>query len=758
MLATLDERRAASALSPRKSGVGSSGSTSTGALAPSPPALAGRAPGSPRSQSKPTWKNAAVGKWTSKAEEHQYDLERVRRSASRSSASAPVGEAFPPQATPLDLQTVRGWQEAEEDESGALPRTLSEHEASLVSPRERELSKSFPPRNVSPRSASARPSSVRTAASPRAASASASSGRELELAAKNEVLSRTAADLAAEVFRLKQAVVAVRAQPSTSAPTKRVGGPSPRRSFRHRSPPGGPADPSPQRSPRHRSPPTVLDGRDGCSAAVDGPIPPAEVEALAERQARFADRVRAETSIQRLKHELRAASEVIDAQRFELNALHGRRAALKVANEAALLEGAPWDASRASRLHAASKVGEASVSVTSEDLRDLLDLAVLATGRQVEAALGEAAKARAESERAAADGAAQLETSFHAHDPARVAARALLVQSNRAAARMRDTLHRLEETARHAQSVNAADIRSLSARLRAQRDSLNMLLVRELNAAETEGPLSIRGLRSELDQLHVTRARETASRDDQIAQLQREQAALKEALAAERTGRATDNEDSAKAIAALKADRAQLSDELAASKRTHADERRALTLQLSSEGADADARLEDERRCAEEAAARVKEEGESLARDAAMERQRLQTSLEEVKEAHAKLMRQKAKSEAALKEQLDQMTAAKSESEAKLNERLRKLEALKLTETTMLKSRIERLSKLQDASASAGGAKARSLLYMEAVKAQLTANRPSPVPSQEGGGSGQEPAAAVAFPSGEAGKAPDDAE
>lgn len=82
--------------------------------------------------------------------------------------------------------------------------------------------------------------------------------------------------------------------------------------------------------------------------------------------------------------------------------------------------------------------------------------------------------------------------------------------------------------------------------------------------------------------------------------------------------------------------------------------------------------------------------------------------------------------------------------EEKLNERYKRLEALKLQETTLLKSRVDRLSKLQDAAMNAGGAKARSLLYMEAMRSKLRPNSTTSfrgenddgVPSGDGGGSG----------------------
>ena len=45
-----------------------------------------------------------------------------------------------------------------------------------------------------------------------------------------------------------------------------------------------------------------------------------------------------------------------------------------------------------------------------------------------------------------------------------------------------------------------------------------------------------------------------------------------------------------------------------------------------------------------------------------------------------------------------------------------------MQETSLLKGRVERLSKLQDAALNAGGAKARALLYMEALRSKVKQN------------------------------------
>ena len=73
----------------------------------------------------------------------------------------------------------------------------------------------------------------------------------------------------------------------------------------------------------------------------------------------------------------------------------------------------------------------------SDALRELLDLAVLSVSKRVNYAVGEAAKARAETERIAADGVEQLEVIFANNDEARLAARALLTQSLRYTGKLR---------------------------------------------------------------------------------------------------------------------------------------------------------------------------------------------------------------------------------------------------------------------------------------------------------------------------------
>ena len=179
----------------------------------------------------------------------------------------------------------------------------------------------------------------------------------------------------------------------------------------------------------------------------------------AERQAYFSDKVRAEIQVDKSRLELKACHALLERQTLELETLRGRGTALRVANEMANSNalkpksegGGAWGVSDARRFHEVPRSVADAYSATSDDLRDLLDLACIATSRRVNEALTTASWARSESERAAEAGSANLETAFANNDPGRVAARALLVQSNRSAAKLRAATLKLEEEAAAAQ-------------------------------------------------------------------------------------------------------------------------------------------------------------------------------------------------------------------------------------------------------------------------------------------------------------------
>ena len=227
------------------------------------------------------------------------------------------------------------------------------------------------------------------------------------------------------------------------------------------------------------------------------PVPSAEEEELAaavfaDREALATAKARAEMAMEKSQQELRAATDTLEQQTLELNTLRGRATALKAASDAAAASGSPLGRHDLRRFNELPKSGDAARSVASEDLRELLDLAIIATSRRVNDALAQAAWARSESERACEAGNAGVEQAFLPHDPGRTAARALLVQLQRSAAKLRSATQKLEDEAASAQTTHAADVRSLSARLIAQRDAAEAILLKELTTTETEGELSIR--------------------------------------------------------------------------------------------------------------------------------------------------------------------------------------------------------------------------------------------------------------------------
>jgi hypothetical protein len=107
---------------------------------------------------------------------------------------------------------------------------------------------------------------------------------------------------------------------------------------------------------------------------------------------------RQEAALEESRSELANATHLCERQRLELESLRGRGAAVKVASAYAVHTGTPWSKEDELRFHALAKMGDDGKH--SDGLRELLDLAVVATTARVSDALREAAHARAVSERA----------------------------------------------------------------------------------------------------------------------------------------------------------------------------------------------------------------------------------------------------------------------------------------------------------------------------------------------------------------------
>lgn len=172
----------------------------------------------------------------------------------------------------------------------------------------------------------------------------------------------------------------------------------------------------------------------------------------------------------------RSANTIIDNMRVELESLRGRSQAVRIAGEEALRCGVAWGGQDVLRYAAVAKATVEPPSVYhSDEMRELLAQSIVATSRRMAGALDEAARARRASERADAEGAVSFEQAFPprmgagtpiAEQAARLTTRTILVGANRAAAKLRAALAKLENEATTAQ-VRCAWSMSCKARMRA---------------------------------------------------------------------------------------------------------------------------------------------------------------------------------------------------------------------------------------------------------------------------------------------------
>ena len=257
-----------------------------------------------------------------------------------------------------------------------------------------------------------------------------------------------------------------------------------------------------------------------------------------------ADMERAEALLSESRLALAATQHIVERQRLEIATLKGRGTALKLAGEEATRLGRAWSQADVRRYHTVPRAENNRISFADDDLRELVDQAIVATDRRVRSAVSEAARCRVESEKAESDALAQLELDLasivqtsEAEYQSRMATRALLARSNRTAAKLRAALLKLEEEASAAASVRASDIRSVAARLVAQREAIATTLTDTLHLAEEHGAHSVRGLSDELERVHAARAADVATRDAEIDRLRAALAAAKERLVSEQRSR-----------------------------------------------------------------------------------------------------------------------------------------------------------------------------------------------------------------------------
>lgn len=232
--------------------------------------------------------------------------------------------------------------------------------------------------------------------------------------------------------------------------------------------------------------------------------------------------------IRRLQASLDAANAKIERLQLQIVTLQGRPVALKVASEEAATSAKHWASADAKRYGAVAKPGapaDFAHSGGGDALREMLDTALTAVGKRVGTAIAEGGRARAEQRQAEAEGGASLEEAFaRCKDPVaehavRKAAGALMIRHQRVGVKLRNALRTLEEEATSMQATHAVDMRSLTTRLVAQRDAVAACVLGELETAEGEGAISLRGLQAEVARLTAELHARDATIDGLRAQL-----------------------------------------------------------------------------------------------------------------------------------------------------------------------------------------------------------------------------------------------
>jgi len=418
--------------------------------------------------------------------------------------------------------------------------------------------------------------------------------------------------------------------------------------------------------------------------------------------------------------------------------------------------GSAWSVEDEIRFAALQKQGEEARH--SEGLRELLDLATVATARRVMDAARDVAHNRAESDRADRESILNLEAAFNPSDPARLVARALLAQSHRTAANLRRGVEKLEQEASLALETHAADVKSLSDRLVAKYEAHERLLLQSLSEAESGGRQSISSLQAEIVRIERDRASEISSRDEELSRRQARVEELETALSEEQQWRRFESRNSGTELRSLKQEVARLEVEVDREKKERAQDAYHLGIQLataSAEAGNSTKGFDQKLREAQVAYAELQERSEGLL---AIEKQQNRAKRKELEQQLAAALASKQKREGELLRVLDSLQADKETMELKLNTQLKRLEAVKEQEKAVLRARVDRLSKLQDKALEAGGStKARAILFYDKLKSKVKPegslswrgeNEPNPLVPAEGHAPAGEEAEEVALGNG----------
>ncbi len=146
-------------------------------------------------------------------------------------------------------------------------------------------------------------------------------------------------------------------------------------------------------------------------------------------------------------------------------------------------------------------------------------------------------------------------------------------------------MERLEQETSLAQQTHVADVRSLADRLLARHNAHEVLLLAELERAELDGNLSIRGLEARMGTVEATRANELQDRDVELGRRQARLDALAAALEEEQQWRRFESRNAGTELRTLTAEVARLEQALDTALRAHAADKHMLGVQLATQSA-----------------------------------------------------------------------------------------------------------------------------------------------------------------------------
>jgi hypothetical protein len=238
-----------------------------------------------------------------------------------------------------------------------------------------------------------------------------------------------------------------------------------------------------------------------------------------------------------LRSELNHATERIANLELQLQTVRGRDAALHVAKNST---NPRWAKAAARRF---KFVPEGNSEFANETLHEMLKQALVGVRRRMDEALQACSRAREHSLLAEVTGLDRLdEAAAQFKDPnaehaLATAARAFALRTRKECDLLRTAMQALENEVREAQNIHATDMRSIAARLLAQRDCIQQVLHAELRDAEVDGSQSVHALQLEIRHLKEASTAALQARDAEIASLASRLADQEHVLAAERAAR-----------------------------------------------------------------------------------------------------------------------------------------------------------------------------------------------------------------------------